>query len=236
MRPTIRDGREARTPSLQYCAVITAIAWALFAAVQPVGIVAYIVILTRGGRRDGWGFVVGWVLCALVVMVLTITVAGDVQQSSNSTVAVAGWVQIVMGLLALGVLAIRRIRGPRKAPAAPAEPEVSTSEKNAGLIGSAVIAALTQGWPIVAAAVAAVLSATSAGASQVVGMAVVIVVCSSTYLAAQIFSSLYPEATDARLQTLRRRIETNRETVIDVVLGGVGIWLIANGIIAQLAS
>jgi uncharacterized membrane protein YhaH (DUF805 family) len=219
--------------------VITAIAWALFAAVQPVGIVAYIVILTRGGRRDGWGFVVGWVLCALIVMVLTITVAGDVQQSSNSTVAVAGWVQIVLGLLALGVLAVRRIRGPRKEPATPKEPEepeVSTSEKNAGLVGSAVIAALTQGWPIVAAAVAAVLSATSSGASEVLGMAVVIVVCSSTYLAAQIFSSLYPEATDARLQTLRRRIETNRQTVIDVVLGGVGVWLIANGIIAQLAS
>ncbi len=219
--------------------MITAIAWALFAAVQPVGIVAYIVILTRGGRRDGWGFVVGWVLCALVVMVLTITVAGDVQQSSNSTVAVAGWVQIAMGLLALAVLAVRRIRGPRNAsetPDKPEEPEVSTTEKNAGLVGSAVIAALTQGWPIVAAAVAAVLSATSAGASQVLGMAVVIVVCSSTYLAAQIFSSLYPEATDARLQTLRRRIETNRQTVIDVVLGGVGVWLLANGIIAQLAS
>ena len=211
-------------------------AWALFAAVQPVGILAYILILTRGGRRDGWGFVVGWVLCALVVMVLTIAVAGDVQQSSTSTVAVAGWIQILLGLLALGVLAVRRLRGPRAAPAVTDDPETPTSERNAGPVGAAVIAALTQGWPIVAAAVAAVLSATSAGAGQVFGMAVVIVVCSSTYLAAQIFSGFYPEATDARLQTLSRRIETNREKVIDVVLGGVGVWLLANGIIAQFVS
>jgi HD-like signal output (HDOD) protein len=35
---------------------------------------------------------------------------------------------------------------------------------------------------------------------------------------------------------LRRRIETNRETVIDVVLGGVGVWLLANGILAQFVS
>jgi hypothetical protein len=67
-------------------------------------------------------------------------------------------------------------------------------------------------------------------------MEVVLVVCSSTYLAAQIRSGRYPQATDARLQTLRRRIETNRETVIDVALGGIGVWLLANGIIAQFVS
>ena len=108
--------------------MISAEAWALFAAVQPVGIVAYIVILTRGGRRDGWGFVAGWVLCAGVVMALTVTVAGDVSQSTPPTVPAAGWIQIVLGLLALAVLAVRRVRGPRPAPPAADQPESPAPE------------------------------------------------------------------------------------------------------------
>jgi hypothetical protein len=211
-------------------------AWAIFAAIQPVGIVAYIVILTRGGRRDGWGFVAGWVLCAGVVMVLTVTVAGDVSKTTPPTVPAAGWIQIVLGLVALAVLAVRRVRGTRPAPPAAEQPEDPVSERKAGPFGAAIVAALTQGWPIVAAAVAAVLGATSAGAARVAGMAVVLVLCSSTYLAAQLFSARYPEATDARLQTLRRRIETNRQAVIDIVLAGLGLWLLVNGIIAVLAS
>ncbi len=216
--------------------MISALAWALFAAVQPVGVLAYIVILTRGGRKDGWGFVVGWVLSALVVMVLTVTVSADVQRSSIPPVAAAGWIQVVLGAVALAVLAVRRLRGLRAAPAVTEERRSPASQKNAGPAGAAVVAALTQGWPIVAAAVAAVLGATSAGAERVLGLAVVIVACASTYLAAQLFSGRYPEATDARLQTLRRRIETNRETVIDVALGGIGVWLLANGVIAQFVS
>lgn len=216
--------------------MLSAIAWALFAAVQPVGILAYIVILTRGGRRDGWGFVVGWVLCALVVMALTVTVSGDLQQTTVPTVPAAGWLQIGLGVLALTALAVRRLRGRRVAPTTVVDPATAPAGSNAGPLGAAVVAALTQGWPIVAAAVAAAVGATSAGAGRVLALGLVVVVSSSTYLVAQVFAGLYPESTDARLQALRRRIETNRERVIDVALAGLGVWLIANGVIAQLAS
>jgi Sap-like sulfolipid-1-addressing protein len=216
--------------------VLSAIAWALFAAVQPVGILAYIVILTRGGRRDGWGFVVGWVLCALVVMGLTLAVSGDAQHATSPTVAAAGWVQVGLGALALIALAVRRLRGPRAAPPAVEEPVTTTADSHTGPFGAAVVAALTQGWPIVAAAVAAAVGATSAGAGRVLALAVVILVCSSTYLAAQVFAGFYPEATEVRLRTLRRRIEADRQRVIDLALAGIGVWLLANGILAQLAS
>ena len=54
------------------------------------------------------------------------------------------------------------------------------------------------------------------------GILLVIVVSTSTYLAAQILSGLHPERTAVWLDALRRWIETHRDRVIDVVLLGVG--------------
>ena len=59
-----------------------------------------------------------------------------------------------------------------------------------GPVGAAIIAAMVQGWPVVAAAVAAVLKATDAGSARLLGIVVVIVVSTSTYLTAQILSGL----------------------------------------------
>ncbi len=99
-----------------------------------------------------------------------------------------------------------------------------------------MIAALVQGWPVVAAAVAAVLKATDSGAGRVVGILVVIVVASSTYLAAQILSGLRPERTAVFLESVRRWIESHRDRVIDVLLLGIGLWLVVHGVVVQLAK
>ena len=222
--------------SLPYCAVISAVGWALFAAIQPVGILAYIIILTRGGRRDAWGFVVGWVLCACVVAVLTVAVAGGVHQHSADVIGSAGWVQIALGLAALALLAARRVTRGRTTPTAADEPEAPARRRKAGPVGAAVVATLAQGWPVIAAAVAGVLGATDAGPGRLLGVALVIAVSSSTYLVAQTLSGRYPGRTEARLQALRRRIEADRETAVDVVLLVAGLWLVVNGVVAQLAT
>jgi len=231
-----------RTSSLPYCAVLSAIGWALVAAIQPVGIIAYTLILTRGGRRTAWGFVVGWLLSAVIVTLLTIAVErGVAQQSSSSSVSTTGWLQVGAGVLTLAFLLFRRVRRRSAAPAAaeaPAsqEPVDTDSERNVGPVGAAVIGALTQGWPIVAAAVAAVLGATSAGAARVLGILLVILICTSTYLTAQIFASLNPERTQEWLQSLRRRLEENREITIDAVLLVAGVWFLLTGIVALASS
>lgn len=206
---------------------------------------AYTIVLTRGGRRNTWGFVVGWVLCACVVAVLTVVVARGVDgQDSSATIATGGWIQLVLGLAALLLLAARRIRARRAGPVPVPEPVAPEATKHedpkrqgsAGPVGAAVVAALAQGWPVVAAAVGGVLGATTATTGRVLGAALVVAVSASTYLAAQVLSGLYPEATTARLESLRRRIEADRETVIDVVLLVAGGWLVVNGVLAQLAT
>jgi hypothetical protein len=127
--------------------------------------------------------------------------------------------------------------------AGPADPTTEASldaaaevEKTIGPVGAAVIAAMLQGWTVVAAAVAAVLDATSSGVGQTVGILLVIVVSASTYIAAQVLSGLYPERTAAWLDRLRRGIEKHRDRVIDLVLLGAGAWLIGHGLVVQLTQ
>ena len=144
--------------------------------------------------------------------------------------------QIALGAVALVLLVLRRARRGRLAPGEPEIPEIPDPEKTVGPVGAAIIAALVQGWPVVAAAVAAVLKSTDAGAGRLLGIVVVIVVSTSTYLAAQILSGLYPERTTAWLDALRDRIERHRDRVIDWLLLGVGLWLVVHGVVVQLAK
>jgi Sap, sulfolipid-1-addressing protein len=217
--------------------VLSAVGFALIAALEPLGIVAYIAIMVRGGRRNAWGFVVGWMLCAGVVALLTVFLAGGAQQhDSSSTISSAGLLQIVLGIAALALLVVRRARKSRRDPDAPEKPEIPESDKTLGPFGAAFIAAMVQGWPVVAAAVAAVLKATDSEVGRFLGIILVIVVASSTYLAAQILSGLRPERTAAWLESVRLWIETHRDRVIDVLLLGVGLWLVLHGVVVQLAK
>lgn len=217
--------------------MLSAVGFALIAAIEPLGIVAYIAILLRGGRRNTWGFIAGWMLCAAVVALLTVFLAGGTQQhDSSSTISSAGLLQIALGVAALVLLVLRRGRRSRLDPDAPEKPEVPEPEKTVGPFGAAFIAAMVQGWPVVAAAVAAVLNATDSDVGRVLGILVVIVVASSTYLAAQIYSGLRPERSAAALDGLRRWIESHRDRAIDLVLLVVGLWLVGHGIVVQLAT
>ena len=224
--------------------MLTALGWALFAAIQPLGIIAFIAMLgSRGGRRNTLGFIIGWLLCAGVVAVLTVLVAGGSSRSGHvsATISSAGLLQIALGLVALGFLVVRRRRRSGVVATAPAGGEpvddvLAEGEKVVGPVGAALIAAMLQGWPIVAAAVAAVLDATDSGLGRTLGILLVIVVSASTYLVAHVLAGLYPERTAAWLAGLRRRIETHRDRVIDLILLGAGAWLVGHGLVVQLTQ
>ena len=64
----------------------------------------------------------------------------------------------------------------------------------------------------------------------------VIVVSTSTYLAAQILSGLHPERTAAWLDALRRWIDEPPRPGDRLVLLGVGVWLVVHGVVVQLAK
>jgi hypothetical protein len=214
--------------------VLTALGWALFAAVQPLGIIAYIAMLgSPGGRRNTRGFIIGWLLCAGLVAAITVQFEGHAQggSSSSSVISTAGLLQIALGVALLALLVVRRRRGRRERPQA--------GDKDQGVVGpfgAALIAAMLQGWPIVAAAAAAVVQATDPGVGRVLGLLLIVVVSTVTYLVAYVLAGLYPEQTAAWLERLRHWIETHRDTVIDLILVAAGVWLVVHGIAVQLAK
>ena len=87
-----------------------------------------------------------------------------------------------------------------------------------------------------AAAVAAVLESTGGSTQRLLGVAAVIVVSVSTYVAAHVLAGREPERTAARLGALRRWIEARRDRVIDILLLGAGGYLIVHGMLAQIAK
>ncbi len=213
--------------------VLSALGLALLAAIEPLGIIAFIAVLgSRGGRRNTRGFIVGWVLSACVVAVLTIWAHGDGHSIHVSTViGSAGLLQVALGVVALAYLVWRRRRDP-----APDQPGPDLlKEDHLGPVGAALIGAGVQGWPVVAAAVAAVLTATVSTTGRVLGVAAVVLVSSSTYIGAHVLAGREPERTAARLASIKAWIEAHRERVIDVLLLAVGGYLVVHGVLAQLA-
>jgi hypothetical protein len=215
--------------------VISALGLALLAAIEPLGIIAFIAVLgSRGGRRNTRGFIVGWVLCACVVALATLLVSGDSHTGHvSTTIGSAGLLQVALGLASLTYLVVRRRRDPA---AVKRSDDLLVKQDNLGPAGAATIAAAVQGWPVVAAAVAAVLESTDGSTARLLGVAAVIVVSVSTYVVAHVLAGREPERTAARLGALRRWIEAHRDRVIDILLLGAGGYLIVHGVLAQIAK
>jgi hypothetical protein len=215
--------------------VLSAFALALLAAVEPLGILAFIAVLgSRGGRRNTRGFIVGWVLCACVVAIITVFVSGgDHAGHASTAISGTGLLQIALGASALIYLAVRRRRDP---VALARSDEALVKEDNLGPVGAAMIAVAVQGWPVVAAAVSAVLTSVDGAPARLLGVVAVIAVASSTYVVAHVLAGREPERTAAWLAALRRGIEAHRDRAIDLLLLGGGLYLVVHGVLARLAG
>lgn len=215
--------------------MISALGLALLAAIEPLGVVAFIAVLgSPGGRRNTRGFIVGWVLCACVVAVATALMSAGSRAGHVSTaISSAGLLQVALGVTVLIYLVLRR----RRAPAAlERSDDAWVKESNLGPGRAAMIAAALQGWPVVAGAVAAVLKSTDGTTGRLLGVAAVVVVSVSTYVAAHVLAGREPERTAARLGALRGWFEAHRDRAVDILLLGAGGYLIVHGVLAQIAK
>ena len=215
--------------------MISALGLALLAAIEPLGVIAFIAVLgSRGGRRNTRGFIVGWVLCACLVALATVLVSGGSRGGHVSTaISSAGLLQVALGVTALIYLVLRHRRDPA---ALERSDDALVKEDNLGPVGAAMIAAALQGWPVVAGAVGAVLKSTNGTTGRLLGVAAVVVVSVSTYVVAHVLAGREPERTAVWLGALRGWIEAHRDRAIDVLLLGAGGYLIVHGALAQIAK
>jgi hypothetical protein len=215
--------------------VVNALALALLAAIEPLGVVAFIAVLgSHGGRRNTRGFIVGWVLCACLVALVTILAEGRSHPQHVSTmISSAGLLQIALGGGALVYLLYRYRRDPA---ALESSDEAVLKEDHLGPIGAALIAAGVQGWPVVAGAVSAVMKSTGNTTGQLLGVAAVVVVSASSFIVAHALAGREPERTAAWLGAVKNWIESHRDRVINLLLLCAGGYLVVHGVLAQIAK
>jgi len=216
--------------------MIQALALALLAAVEPLSLIGFIAVLgSRGGRRNTRAFIIGWLLCASAIALVTVLIAGGGHAAhASEAVASAAMVQLAAGLGVLGLFVLRRRR--RRTPRAHEAPRWLAKVDDLRPAGAATTGALVQGWPIVAAAVGAVLRSVNSAAGRAAGIAAVIIVCTSTFLTAHVLAGRAPERTAARLAALRAWIEAHQERVVDLLLLAVSAYLVVHGVLAVLSA
>jgi len=211
-----------------------AVVLAVVAALEPLGVLAFIAVLaSKDSRRNAPAFMVGWTCSAVLVALATVLVAGSGHVSqASSVVASAGIVQVVAGLAALGLLLWRRTHVSRE----PAAPKWLAGIDGMGLRGAALLGAGLQGWPVIAAAVGAVLTSVSGVGPRVAGIIVVIVVSQMSFLVAYVLACRAPARTATILERIRQWVTRRQGPVIDVVLVVAAAYLVVHGVIAVLSG
>jgi hypothetical protein len=194
-------------------------------ALEPLPLTGYILLLASDrGTRKGFGYLVGWVLSLVVVVVVTLLVTGGEPLSSGSAPSTAMLIaKILLGvvLLALAWRQHRHRGRPRK------EPSWQRGLDRVGFFGAMSIGFLLQPWTLVALGAATITGADASQPATYVVLVVWLLLCTSPYLVMQVYAWRSPEASRQRLGGLRVWLNDNRDTVIVVLAVVVGGWLIA---------
>lgn len=197
---------------------------ALAIALDPLPLTAFILVLTTpGGTRKGFGFLAGWLISivALVIIALLLTGGKPLKPSSTpSQTALAVRILIGVGLLYVAWSRHRHRGRPRPTP------RWMSTVNRIGVLSAAVLAFLLQPWGLVVAGAATVTRADLADAAAVAAIVVFCVLSTSSYLLMQGFAVVSPEATAVRLANLRDWIDRHRDPAIVAISLLIGLWLI----------
>jgi hypothetical protein len=191
---------------------------------EPLPVSAYILILsTERGARTGMGFVLGWAVTLVGLVVLTLLLTGGkplARGSAPSTAALVAKILLGAGLL---VLAWRR-RARRGRPSAP--PTWMARLDTVNVAAATGLGFLLQPWFLVAAGVATVTAADLSKGATVVTLVGFCVLASASYLTMQAYALLSPDAARTRLDRLRTWIAVHQDQIVVVVSVALGLWLI----------
>lgn len=210
--------------------------FAVGVAVSPIPIIGVILVLfSARARSNGPAFLVGWVvgLAVLSAVVYWVAHAGDVDSDRTASDTMQ-WVKIVLGVL----LTHAAWRKWRKRPAPGAEPELprwmrtvedSSVMKALGL-GVALSAVNPKNLALTIGAAASVAQGVTDTADAVVGLAVFVVLASTTVAAPVLLSLVGGDRVTTTLGGWKDWLNTNNTAVMAVLFVVFGAVLIGQGI------
>jgi hypothetical protein len=195
-------------------------------ALEPLPLTAYLLMLTsEGGTRKGLGFIAGWMLTLIGVIVLTLLVTGGKPPASGSAPSTAALLaKIVIGVVLLLVAWRQRARRGRPV----AKPSWMAKIDKLGFVAAMALGFLLQPWPLVAAGAAAVTAANLSQPSSLVALVLFALLATASYIAMEVYTIASPDAARSRLDALRDQIARHRDQAVIVLSVGAGVWLIGS--------
>jgi threonine/homoserine/homoserine lactone efflux protein len=197
-------------------------------ALEPFPLTAFILILSaEKGTRKGLAFILGWLACLVVVIaavVLSTSGHPPKPQTAPSTGVLAVKLALGVLLILLAVRQRRRMGRPRKPPSWMAGLD------RLSLWSAAGIAVFLQPWALVAAGAATVVQAKLSTAGDYVTLLLFCVVGTSSFLYLELYAAFAPAAAGARLDRLRKWLDTHRDQVIILIFLLLGFWLAGQSI------
>ena len=202
-------------------------------ALEPLTLIAFILILSSAqGVRKGLAFILGWTACLVAVIAGVMLATGGKPPRPNtapSTTALV--VKALLGLLLIGVgLRQRRRMGrPRKQPAWMARLDHLSYFAATGL------GIFLQPWSLVAAGAATVVQADLSQAGDWLALVLFCLLATSAFLTMELYAAFAPEAAAARLENVRKWIDTHTDQAIVVLSLVVGVWLLSDSLFLILS-
>ena len=195
---------------------------------EPFPVTAFILILSaEQGTRKGLAFILGWLACLVVVIAAVVLVTGGkppAPATVPSTAALA--VKLALGIVLIGfaVRQWRRMDRPRKPPTWMARLD------RLSLWAAAGLAAFLQPWALVAAGAATVTQAKLSGAADYLVLMLFVLLATASFLYLELYAAFAPAAAGARLELLRKWLDTHRDQVIIAISLLAGFWLAGKSI------
>ena len=195
-------------------------------ACEPLPLTGYLLVLSsEGGTRKGLGFVIGWVVTLVGVVVLTLALTGGKPVQSGSVPSTAALiVKVLLGALLLALAWRQRAR--RGRPKTP--PSWMSKVNHLSMPAAIVLGFALQPWPLVAAGAASIVQADLSQTSSVVALIVFCLLSTGSYLVMQTYVWLAPAAAGVRLRGFNTWITTHTDDIIIVASAAIGVWLIAH--------
>jgi hypothetical protein len=198
---------------------------ALAIALDPLPLTAFILVLsTPDGTRKGVGFLTGWLISLVGVVVLTVVLTGGQPPRADTIPSQAALaVRILVGTWLLLVARSRhRTRG-RPQPA----PRWMSKVDRLNFASAALLAFLLQPWGLIAAGAATLTQTDLADAGSLLAIIAFCLLSTLTSLGMEVYVILAPETCRERLKNLRSWIDAHRDPTIVALSLILGIWLIA---------
>ncbi|MFB6823131.1 GAP family protein [Streptomyces virginiae] len=194
---------------------------------------AFILLLSsRRGVRQGLAFLLSWLADLIAVIACVMLLTGGQPPARHSTPSTA----VLAAKLAIGVaLVVYGAHRHRRPPRPHGPPRWTARIDNASPATAAGLAWLLQPWALVGAGAATAIDANLSTPTDWLALTGYCLLATLSLIVMELYALWAPAAADARLNTLRSRLEQHQEQLVVTLSLLAGLWLTARSIYGLVA-